>query len=192
MQAIIRLPDEMKIYYNPKIYSPEFSSLGTILLADKLIRDGQKLATTVLDVGCGSGVIGLGIKKLNPSAQVTLCDNSAEAVRVSKLNAKRLGLYAPVLTTDLLPKLGEWDIITANLPTYNKEDMKQKLYGPKSAYYAGEPLSLYARLLTEAKGRCKALVCECQAKYQEPFLLMAQGEGWKVALKTEFSFAFLA
>lgn len=190
MQAIVRIPDEMKIYFNSKVYSPEFSSLGTIALADKLIKEGRKPTSSVLDVGCGTGVIGLGVKKLNAFSGVTLCDINSEAVRISKLNAKRLGMNVSVLECDMLPKIGQWDIICANLPTYSEEDLKQELHGPKSAYYSKEPLAMYAQLFTEAKGRCKALVLECQEKYQKPFLLMAQADGWKLILQTEFSFAF--
>lgn len=180
----------MKIYFNDKVYSPQFSSIGTILLADKLIKDGQKPDATVVDVGCGTGVIGLGVKKLNPFASVTLCDVDRDAVRISKLNAKRLGLQVTVLESDLLPKLGNWDIICANLPTYTDEDMSQELHGPITAYYSKEPLGMYEKLFTQAEGRCKAVVFECQAKYQKDFLLLAKRLGWVPILNTEFSFAF--
>src|SRR3990167_11455782 len=152
MQSIVRLPEEMKIYYNKKVYSPEFSSVGTILLVDKLIKDGGKLDTSVLDVGCGSGIIGLGIKKKNPFSKVTLCDIEPQAIKVTKLNAKRLGMDVSVLECNMLPKLGEWDIICANLPTFSESDLSEhELHGPKSAYYSGGgPLRLYAQLFDQA------------------------------------------
>lgn len=181
----------MPIYFNKKVYSPEFSSVGTILLADKLIKDGQKENASVLDVGCGSGVIGLGVKFKNPFANVTLCDVDKEAIKVTKRNARDLKLRVTVIKTDLLPKLGQWDIITANLPTYSDEDMKQELNGPPIAYYSKEPLALYEKLFTQARGRCRALVCECQDKYQKEFLKLAQAKGWTIILFTETSFAFI-
>lgn len=190
MQYVVRLPEPMKLYYNPSVYSPEYSSIDTILITDKLIKDGKKENASVLDVGCGSGVIGLGVKKLNPFSEVTLCDTDFEAVRVTKLNAKRLGLSVKAFESDLIPKLGEWDIICANLPTYSAEDMSQELNGPITAYYSAEPLGLYSRLFKDAVGRCKALVCECQLKYQEPFLELAESLGWVLILRSDFGFAF--
>lgn len=190
MQYIIRLPEQMKIYFNDKVYSPKFSSIGTILITDKLIKDGQKPSTSVIDVGCGSGVIGLGVKKLNPFSSVTLCDIDKTAVKVTKLNAKRLGLSVVAYESDLLPKLGAWDIICANLPTYSDSDMSQELHGPTTAYYSKNPLGLYEKLFKQAEGRCKAVVFECQAKYQKDFLLLAKKLGWTPILNTEFSFAF--
>ncbi len=192
MQYVARLPEPLKIYFNKKVYSPEYSSIDTILVVDKLLKDGGKQNATVLDVGCGSGIIGLGIKKKNPFIDATLCDISSEAIKVAKLNSKRLGLSVTAYEADLVPTVGQWDIIAANLPTYSDDDMEQELHGPESAYYAGEyPLFLYKRLFSAARERCKALVCECQEKYQEPFLKLAKEEGWTLILSTNFAFAFL-
>ena len=57
---------KLEIYFNKKIYSPEYSSEGCIALVGKLISDGGKDNLSIIDVGCGSGFTGLGIKKLNP------------------------------------------------------------------------------------------------------------------------------
>ena len=184
----------MRLYYNKNVYSPEYSSVSTILLADKLIKDGKKPDATLCDVGCGTGIVGLGVKKLNPAISLTLCDIDNSAIKVAKLNAKRLGLPAIVTQSDMLPP-GRWDIITANLPTFTQLDMPLALHGPEVAYYSGEPeepLTLYERLFNEAKGRCKALVCECQTKYQEPFLKMAESSGWKLVLSSNMAFAFIS
>lgn len=179
----------MKLYFSSKVYSPKFSSVETIKIVDKLIKDGKKPDASVLDVGCGSGVIGLGVKFLNPQSNITLCDIDPEAIRITNLNAKRLGLEVWVRQSDLTPP-GYWDIIAANLPTYSDEDMNQELHGPEVAYYSKEPLALYDTLFDQAKDKCKALVCECQAKYQEPFIKLAEEKGWVLGLRGEFGFAF--
>ena len=185
MQYLLELPDKkLKIYYNKKVYSPEYSAVDTILVADKAI---QGAAIRVLDVGCGSGVVGLGIKALNPQIKLFASDIDSEAVRITRLNGKRLGLEVETFKEDLAP--GGWDMIVANLPTYDQEQMdKFELHGPESAYF-GEGATLYGELFEQAK--CKVLVCECQAKHQKEFLELAEALGWELILSTEMAFAFI-
>lgn len=58
---------------------------GTMLLLEniKIPEEG-----VVLDIGCGYGVIGITIAKLNPKLKVYMTDINPLAVKVSKLNAK--------------------------------------------------------------------------------------------------------
>lgn len=184
MQYIVDLGvDKLRLYYNQKVYSPEYSSLDTIFICDKLIKDGKNPFITVMDYGCGTGLLGLGVKKLHPTIKLVLCDTDPEARRVARLNAKRNGLsvsFSEGLTGD---------IILANLPTFADEDMHLAIHGPKIAYYAKEPLMLYENLFLTAQS--KAIVAECQKKYQEEFLKLAKKNGWKLALSTEMSFGFI-
>lgn len=187
MQHIIQLDQPIKIYYNDKVYSPKYSSINTINLVDKLISDiGKPLS--VLDVGCGSGVIGLSVKSIHPNCQVTLCDIDKSAVQVSRLNSKRLGLRVKVKKCDMVPN-GEWNIIVANLPTFSDEDMEQELHGPDVSYYAGEPMSMYRKLFK--KKASQFLVCECQPIYQQEFLALAAEEGYTLILSAGDAFAFI-
>jgi SAM-dependent methyltransferase len=71
----------------PDVFTPSRTSL---ILADALeIRPGD----TVLDVGCGSGVLSLVAARLG-AARVVGCDASAAAVRCAQANARLLGLAA--------------------------------------------------------------------------------------------------
>lgn len=191
MYSSLKIGDkELKIYFTDKVYSPEFSSEGTILLANKLIEDGKKEDLKIIDVGCGSGFIGLGIKKFNPFTEVTLTDVDPEALRLTKLNAKRNGLQVTTQKSDLLPKLGNWDLIVANLPTFDEEQLKEHpLHGPEVAY-KGDGIKMYQELFKQAKGRCKAIIVECQLKYQ-PELLAHVTKEWDLILTAGDSFAFM-
>lgn len=195
MQHTAQLPGKpgkkLKLYYSTGVYNPKFSSLGTILLADKLIKDGDKLDASILDVGCGSGFIGLGLKTLNPFSQIMLTDINAEALRLTRLNAKRLGLAVGVYKANLVPALGLWDIIVANLPTFDAKQMvEEELHGPEDAYN-GAGLHLYEELFKQATGRCKALVCEIQPKLRDSFLALAQKWGYIEILSSGDAIAFL-
>lgn len=63
--------------------------LGTRLLLEYM--DVPKEGS-VLDVGCGYGVIGITLAKLNPSLRVYMVDVNPIAVKVSKYNAKLNGV----------------------------------------------------------------------------------------------------
>ena len=77
----------------------------------------------ILDLCCGSGLVGVALAKLIPSARVTLADISRSALAVTKINArKNLGgddrviiMEADALA-DPSPRLGRFDIICCNPP----------------------------------------------------------------------------
>lgn len=69
----------------PQVFTPSRTSL---ILSDALeIRPGD----TVLDVGCGCGVLGFVAARLG-AATVVGCDASAAAVQCARANARELGL----------------------------------------------------------------------------------------------------
>lgn len=49
----------------------------------------EKLEGDLLDMGCGYGVIGIVMKKMNPSLRVTSVDVNPRAVELTKLNAEK-------------------------------------------------------------------------------------------------------
>lgn len=71
----------------------------------------------VLDLCCGSGCIGLSIKYYCPRATVVLGDISDDALELTRLNAKELGVAAEIVKTDMFTKLeGVFDVIVSNPP----------------------------------------------------------------------------
>ena len=71
----------------------------------------------LLDLGCGSGVIGLTMKSRSPALDITLTDVDAMALRSAELNSARLGLSAETIASDGLARVdGRFDYIFSNPP----------------------------------------------------------------------------
>lgn len=81
---------------------------------------GQHLpanATRLIDVGTGSGCLGITAKLEHPELDVTLADISRHALTVARENARTLRADVAILRSNLLDQLpGTCDIILANLP----------------------------------------------------------------------------
>ncbi len=102
-------------YINSHVLIPRPETELLVQLAvDKIKQNDFK---TVLDVGCGSGVIGLSIKKLVPNIDITMVDLSEDALAVAKKNADLLGLEVELFQSDLFQNVhGQYDMVVANLP----------------------------------------------------------------------------
>lgn len=182
---------DLKFYYNKKVYDPHYSSIELPMVANTFIFGRIKY----LDIATGCGITGLILKHIHRGLDVTLSDIDPEAVRISKLNAKRLGLDIKVETADLIPDNGvKYHVVTANLPTYDEEQLAlEELHGPDIAYNGGVGgMELYSRLFKEAMGRCVVLCCEVQEKRQDQFIQLANLNGWKVIEKLGHAYALMS
>lgn len=109
----------------------------------------------VIDLGCGSGCIGITLKKKISSLDVTLLDISSKALEVAEKNAKNLEVAVTLIENDMLENINnKYDIIISN-PPYIKEDEKiqdiVKDNEPHLALYAGKDgLDCYKKILKEA------------------------------------------
>ncbi len=145
-------------------------------LVEKVIElAGEKNRTdfSVVDVGTGSGAIGLSIARSLPRADVTLVDISEEALEVARRNAEGLALSGRVeiLQSDLLNTIIDqhFDIIVANLPYIGETKYRfiahdVEKYEPHVALFGGSNgLQLYTKLfqqIREMKMRPKYLLGE--------------------------------
>jgi release factor glutamine methyltransferase len=116
----------------------------------------------VLDMGCGSGVLGLTLAAERPTWHVTLADVSEDALTLAKENASALGIgNARLLRSDLFSAVeGEFDGIVANLP-YVPESERTSLslevmHDPALALFGGDDgLDVIRRFIPEAFRRLK-------------------------------------
>lgn len=114
-------------------------------------------APRLVDVGTGSGCLGITAKLEVPELDVTLTDISRHALSVAGANAKRLDAKVATLRSNLLqayPYVA--DFILANLPYVGKdwEVSPETRHEPGEALYASNNgLALINRLLEEAPSR---------------------------------------
>lgn len=74
----------LKFETDEKLFSPSSIDIGTITMLSQI---GFQSTDKVLDLGCGYGVVGILASKLIGENNVTLCDISDDAIRLSKINA---------------------------------------------------------------------------------------------------------
>ena len=98
----------------------------------------------ILDVGCGSGVLGLTLSKDLGSdcEQLTLADLYTDALSLCEQNCKALEVKATLIESNLFSSItGTFDLIVANLP-YIAEGERAKLepevlHDPEMALFSG-------------------------------------------------------
>ena len=104
----------------PGVFNHGKLDTGTALLLEYLAvpKHGK-----VLDLGCGSGVIGLSMKAREANLSVTLADVDAMALQSARLNSARLNLPAEIIASDGLAQLtGRFDFIFTNPPFHQGKD----------------------------------------------------------------------
>ena len=116
----------------------------------------------VLDMGCGSGVLGLTLAAERPTWHVTLADVSEDALALAKENAAALGIGNPrFLRSDLFSAIeGEFDGIVANLPYVPESERaslsREVMHDPALALFGGaDGLEVIRRFIPEAFRRLK-------------------------------------
>lgn len=153
-----------RIHVNPHVLIPRQE---TELLVDKIakqltadhgsIKDAKGCAIggrkTLLDLCCGSGCIGIALKKKIPALNVVLSDVSTEALSVARKNAEVNGVDVEFLQGDLLQpfKGRQADYIVSNPPyvracEYEALENEVK-YEPRLALVGGDTgLDFYSAL----------------------------------------------
>ena len=118
----------------------------------------------IIDIGTGSGAIGVVLAKELPSARVIATDISQGALSVACRNAERHGVAGQMefIEGDLFASAaGEFDIIVSN-PPYIPDDVYPLLpegiraFEPQGALIAGpDGIDFHRRIIREGAGRLK-------------------------------------
>lgn len=133
----------VKIKVNKKVLIPRYETEELILLAIKLIKENGKYHN-ILDLCCGSGFIGIALKKAFPSLNIIQSDISNAAIKQTLINLKINNLKNNVIKSNMFHNIYQkFDVIISNPPYLLENDKKNMTksvlkYEPQKALFAQE------------------------------------------------------
>ena len=142
---------------NENVLIPRFETETLIEKTIKLIKSLNLENSNLIDLGTGSGVIAITLKKEIPSLNITAIDKSKEALKVAIENSKLNNVNVDFQNQDIFNyELPENISIVISNPPYIEEDSNYNqnvLYEPKEAIFVSNtnPLIYYEQILKMAK-----------------------------------------
>ncbi|KFF74345.1 protein-(glutamine-N5) methyltransferase [Chryseobacterium sp. P1-3] len=149
---------------NVLIPRPETEELLEMAIREIQCSELEIPGLKILDIGTGSGVIPLVLKKYFPDAEVSSIDFSAKALETAKRNADFHQLNIEFIHADYLTfKLEEhYDIIISNPPYIDREEETEiadsvKEFEPKMALFSptSDALVFYRKIAEDARKHLK-------------------------------------
>ena len=138
---------------NENVLIPRFETEELVENTIKLINEYFQLPVNILDIGCGSGCIGLSLKKKLGNVNVDLLDISSDALMVAKENARLLNVDVNFIESDMWTHvLNKYDVIISNPPYIrNDEEIEEIVYNnePHIALFGGIDGLDYYRAIRE-------------------------------------------
>ncbi len=147
----------LKFIVNKNVLIPRFETEELVEQVVEYTKDLNKDKIKILDLGCGSGAIGLTLKSILKDSEVTLTDISKDALEVANLNANNLNLDVTFIESDWLSnvKLEKYDIIVSNPPYIRTDEEIEEIVKnnePSLALYGGvDGLDCYRKILANIK-----------------------------------------
>lgn len=149
-----------RFYIDERVLIPRFETEELVENTIKYVNEYFKEPIDIVDLGCGSGAIGLTLeKKLSPKT-VDLIDISKEALEVTKINCEKLKSNANLIENDFLEGIDKtYDLIISNPPyIMTNEEIEDIVRDnePSIALYAGEDgLDCYRKILSNVRNNMK-------------------------------------
>lgn len=149
---------DLKFKITDEVLLPHFETQEVVKESMKYIDILFKGKGNLIDLGCGSGVIGLTIKNNFKNLSVDLIDISDDALCVSYENAKKLNLDVNIYKSDMLSNVkNKYDIIISNppyesdnyIPTLNNEPTISLYAKNNGLYYYEDILKNVHKVLKE-------------------------------------------
>lgn len=128
---------------NDNVLLPHFETQEVVMQTIEFIENLFNGKGNLIDLGCGSGVIGLTIKSKFNNLQIDMIDISNNALEISEENAKLLNLNVDIYKSDMLKNVkNKYDIIISN-PPYESLKYKPTLDNEPSISLYAENDGLY-------------------------------------------------
>lgn len=180
---------------------PRPESEVLIDLLDEALPKNERLIAErplrLVDVGTGSGSLGITAKLTHPDLEVTLLDTSRHALNVAEENAKSLGAEVQLIQSDLLASYPfVADVIIANLPYVDPdwERSPETDHEPASALFAANHgLALIFELLVQTKEKLAIggkLILEADPEQHKAIIKEAAIYGFVLHEQREYGLLF--
>lgn len=136
---------------NKNVLIPRFETEELVENTINLIKENFDYPVNIIDLGCGSGCIGISLKKKIDNVSVTLLDISKEALEVAKENATSLNTSVSFIESDMWDNVtGKYDVIISNPPYIRNDEEIEDLVRdnePHLALFGGaDGLDLYRKI----------------------------------------------
>ncbi len=169
-------------------------TLKNLVSKNSDLPDGSRLR--LIDVGTGSGCLGITAKLELSKLDVTLSDISGSALAVAQANATRLQADVTILESNLLQGYRKQaDIIIANLPYVDAswDRSPDTIHEPQVALFAGDGgQALINQLINQAVNILSAsglLLLEADPVQHESIAVYAHHKGFELVAKHDYCLA---
>jgi release factor glutamine methyltransferase len=136
----------------------------------ELVKNHIINPVSILDLGTGSGVIAITLKKLFPKAKITAIDNSDNALEIAKENAAKYNVSIELMKNNWLEDLHCFEVLVSNPPylTTNEINSVNELkYDPYFALYGGPDGLDFYRKIAEKKYLFQQIFLEINHNHTE-------------------------
>ena len=150
----------IKYYINENVLIPRFETEELVENTINYIKKYFNYPIDIVDLGCGSGVIGLTLEKKISTKSVDLIDISPKALTVTKKNIINLNSRANILENNFLENINKkYDVIISNPPYIKTDEQIENIVKenePHIALYGGiEGLDCYKEILKNINNNLK-------------------------------------
>lgn len=182
---------EHEFVITPRVLEPRPESEAII----ELLQQHQPTGT-IIDVGCGSGALGITAKLAFPKCTVLLLDIDPQCLQVAQQNSIALHANCTTIQSDLLASLTDNQVndatLIANLP-YVPDSFplnKAAMHEPRLAIFGGpDGLDVYRKLFNQISSRNlspQALYCESLPSQHEALTMLAGTYNFVQAEESDF------
>lgn len=149
-----------KFYINENVLIPRFETEELVEQTTEYIKKFFTEPVDIIDLGCGSGVIGLTLEQKVSTNSVDLIDISEKVLEVTKINKENLNSKANLIQSDMFENINKkYDVIISN-PPYIKttEEIEDIVLNnePHLALFAGvDGLDCYKKIINNLSNHMK-------------------------------------